>query len=82
MSKRPYKLRVMRAFLRYRQVCELDRRCVAYRRDGRWGIAVDGDEWARQYQQRVAWRKERLEAFFLGVKADPRQRAWHKEDGP
>ena len=69
--------RIARMFRAYKRIAELEQRIVARRQRGREGILVDDDDMAQQYQQRVVWRKEVLEAAFEGRKPNPYLKSWY-----
>jgi hypothetical protein len=71
-------LRIRRAFQLYKRLKQHESTIAHLRPDGRFGIAIDDDPLAREYQQRVAWRIEVVEAFFLGRSPNPYVKRWYR----
>lgn len=58
--------RLARVFKRYKRLVQMDSHIVNQRHQGSYGILAHSDPLAIKYQQRVAWRKEVIEAHFEG----------------
>ena len=68
--------RLARVFKRYKRLLQRGSHIVNQRRQGSFGILVQSDPLAIKYQQRVAWRKEVIEAHFEGRTPNQYVKTW------
>ena len=69
--------RIARVFRAYKKLLATEKSIIDRRRNGSFGILAHGDPLALEYQQRVAWRKEVIEAHFEGRKPNPYAKPWY-----
>jgi len=70
--------RLARVFKAYKRLLQMESRIVNKRRQGRFGILTHNDPLATEYQQRVAWRKEVIEAHIEGRTPNQYAKPWYR----
>ena len=69
--------RIARVFRAYKRLLQMESHIISKRTQGAFGILAHNDPLAIEYQQRVAWRKEVIEAHLEGRNPNPFAKTWY-----
>ena len=72
--------RLARVFKTYKRLLRMESHIVNQRRQGSFGVLAHSDPLAIKYQQRVAWRKEVIEAHFEGRTPNQYAKTWYRHN--